>query len=83
MQEEIDGMDRFTQGGLVDSFRYFYPDKTGAYSWWSYRAGARAKNVGWRIDYFLVSESFMTQVKSASILPEIMGSDHCPIAIEL
>lgn len=83
MQEEIDGMDRFTHGGLVDSFRYFYPEKTGAYSWWSYRAGARAKNVGWRIDYFLVSESFMTQVKSASILPEIMGSDHCPIAIEL
>jgi exodeoxyribonuclease-3 len=83
MQEEIDGMDRFTQGGLVDSFRYFYPDKTGAYSWWSYRAGARAKNVGWRIDYFLVSESFMPHVKSATILPEIMGSDHCPVAIEL
>lgn len=83
MQEEIDGMDRFTQGGLVDSFRYFYPDKTGAYSWWSYRAGARTKNVGWRIDYFLISESFMPQVKSASILPEIMGSDHCPVAIEL
>ena len=83
MQEEIDGMDRFTHGGLVDSFRYFYPEKTGAYSWWSYRAGARAKNVGWRIDYFLVSESFMPQVKSASILPEIMGSDHCPVAIEL
>ncbi|MFZ5429920.1 MAG: exodeoxyribonuclease III [Bacteroidota bacterium] len=83
MQEEIDGMDRFTQGGFVDSFRHFYPDKTGAYSWWSYRAGARAKNVGWRIDYFLVSESFMPQVKSAGILPEIMGSDHCPVAIEL
>lgn len=83
MQEEIDGMDRFTQGGLVDSFRHFYPEKTGAYSWWSYRAGARAKNVGWRIDYFLVSERFMPQVKSASILPEIMGSDHCPVAIEL
>lgn len=83
MQEEIDGMDRFTQGGLVDSFRHFYPDKTGAYSWWSYRADARSKNVGWRIDYFLVSESFMPQVKSATILPEIMGSDHCPVAIEL
>lgn len=83
MQEEIDGMDRFTQGGLIDSFRHFYPDKTGAYSWWSYRAGARANNVGWRIDYFLVSESFMPQVKSAGILPEIMGSDHCPVQIEL
>ena len=83
MQEEIDGMDRFTQGGLVDSFRHFYPYKTEAYSWWSYRAGARAKNVGWRIDYFLVSESFMPKVKSASILPGIMGSDHCPVQIEL
>lgn len=83
MQEEIDGMDRFVGNGLVDSFRHFYPEKTGAYSWWSYRAGARAKNVGWRIDYFLVSERFMPQVKSASILPEIMGSDHCPVAIEL
>lgn len=83
MQEEIDGMNRFVGNGLVDSFRHFYPDKTQAYSWWSYRAGARAKNVGWRIDYFLVSESFVSQVKSASILPEIMGSDHCPVQIEI
>jgi exodeoxyribonuclease III len=83
MQEEIDGMDRFIQGGLVDIYRYFYPDKTGAYSWWSYRAGARARNVGWRIDYFLVSERFLPQIKSASILPEITGSDHCPVQIEL
>ena len=81
MQEEIDGMDRFTQGGLVDSFRHFYPDKIDQYSWWSYRAGARAKNVGWRIDYFLVSESFIPSVKSASILSEVMGSDHCPVEI--
>lgn len=83
MQEEIDGMDRFTQGGLVDSFRHFYPEKAGAYSWWSYRAGAREKNVGWRIDYFLVSESFIPFVKNAFILGEIMGSDHCPVGIEL
>lgn len=83
MQEEIDGMDRFVGNGLVDSFRHFYPEKTGAYSWWSYRAGARAKNVGWRIDYFLVSERFVPQIKSVSILSEIMGSDHCPVAIEL
>jgi exodeoxyribonuclease III len=83
MQEEIDGMDRFTQGGFVDSFRYFYPDKTDAYSWWSYRAGARGKNIGWRIDYFLVSESIMPNVKCASILNDVMGSDHCPVAIEL
>lgn len=83
MQEEIDGMDRFTKGGLLDSFRHFYPDKIDQYSWWSYRAGARAKNVGWRIDYFLVSESFIPSVKSASILSEVMGSDHCPVAIEV
>jgi exodeoxyribonuclease-3 len=83
MQEEIDGMDRFTQGGLVDSFRYFYPDKTEAYSWWSYRAGARSKNVGWRIDYFLVSENFMPNIQSAGILNQVMGSDHCPVYIEI
>ncbi len=83
MQEEIDGMDRFTAGGLVDTFRHFYPDKTGMYSWWSYRAGAREKNVGWRIDYFLVSESFISSVKNAFIRNEIMGSDHCPVGIEI
>ncbi|MDX8339545.1 exodeoxyribonuclease III [Draconibacterium sp. IB214405] len=83
MQEEIDGMDRFTQGGLVDSFRHFYPDATDKYSWWSYRAGARGKNIGWRIDYFLVSESFIPQLQKAYILNEVMGSDHCPVGIEI
>ncbi len=83
MQEEIDGMDRFTQGGLVDTFRHFNPDKADVYSWWSYRAGARGKNVGWRIDYFLVSESFLPKVKDAAILNDVFGSDHCPVAIEL
>lgn len=83
MQEEIDGMDRFTSGGLVDTFRHFYPDKKDAYSWWSYRAGARGNNIGWRIDYFLVSESFISSVKDASIHPDVMGSDHCPVSIEL
>ena len=83
MQEEIDGMDRFTQGGLVDTFRHFYPDVTDKYSWWSYRAGARGKNVGWRIDYFLVSESFIPQIQKAYILNEVMGSDHCPVGIEI
>lgn len=83
MQEEIDGMDRYTAGGFVDAFRQFHPEATGAYSWWSYRAGARAKNVGWRIDYFLVSPSCASRLKSASILNEIMGSDHCPVQIEL
>ena len=83
MQEEIDGMDRFTGGGLVDSFRHFYPETADKYTWWSYRAGAREKNIGWRIDYFLVSRSFITSVKNAFILPEIMGSDHCPVGITL
>jgi len=83
MQEEIDGMDRYTQGGLMDTFRHFYPEEENKYSWWSYRAGARGKNVGWRIDYFLVSESFIDSVTNASIMNEIMGSDHCPVNIEL
>ena len=83
MQEEIDGMDRYTGGGFVDTFRHFHPETEGAYSWWSYRAGARAKNVGWRIDYFLVSTSYLSSVKGASILNEVLGSDHCPVQIEL
>lgn len=83
MQEEIDGMDRYTQGGFEDSFRHFFPDKADSYSWWSYRAGARAKNVGWRIDYFLVSSSFMPSVRKAVIMNEILGSDHCPVGLEL
>ncbi len=83
MQEEIDGMDRFTGNGFSDSFRYFHPNKKDAYSWWSYRAGAREKNIGWRIDYFLVSESFVPSLKDAFILSEILGSDHCPVGIEL
>ena len=83
MQEEIDGMDRFTQGGFMDTFRHFYPEVTDKYSWWSYRAGARDKNIGWRIDYFLASESFLPQLKDAFIFDQIMGSDHCPVGIEL
>ena len=83
MQEEIDGMDRLTGGGLADTFRHLYPDETDRYSWWSYRAGARSKNIGWRIDYFLVSESFLPSVKNAFILEDIQGSDHCPVGIEL
>jgi exodeoxyribonuclease-3 len=83
MQVEIDGMDRFSGGGLADTFRRLYPDATERYSWWSYRLGARSKNIGWRIDYFLVSESFMPSVKNSFILDEITGSDHCPVGIEL
>lgn len=81
-QKEIDGMNAFTSNGLVDTFRYFHPEEV-KYSWWSYRGGARARNVGWRIDYFLVSESIIDKVKSAEILNHIMGSDHCPVMIEL
>ena len=83
MQEEIDGMDRFTAGGLADTFRHLYPDVTERYSWWSYRAGARSKNIGWRIDYFLVSESLLSSLKNAFILENISGSDHCPVGIVL
>ena len=80
MQEEIDGINNFTSNGLVDSYRYFYPDGI-KYSWWSYRAGARQKNIGWRIDYFLISVNFISQVKSVDIYNEIHGSDHCPVGI--
>lgn len=82
MQEEIDGMDAYTGNDLIDSFRLKYPD-TVKYSWWSYRAGARPKNIGWRIDYFLISKEFSKKVKDAFILNEVMGSDHCPVGIEL
>jgi exodeoxyribonuclease-3 len=81
-QKEIDGFSRFMDRGFVDTFRNKYPDEV-KYSWWSYRAGAREKNVGWRIDYFLVSEGFLPKVKDAFILNEFMGSDHCPLGIEL
>jgi len=83
MQEEIDGMDRYTGGGFIDTFRHFYPDETDRYSWWSYRAGAREKNVGWRIDYFLVSEAILPSITDASILHTVMGSDHCPVGIDI
>jgi exodeoxyribonuclease-3 len=83
MQEEIDGMDRFAAGGLADTFRRLYPGITDRYSWWSYRAGARSKNIGWRIDYFLVSESFLPSVQNAFIHENITGSDHCPVGILL
>lgn len=82
MQEEIDGMNAFTSAGLLDSFRTMHPE-TVKYSWWSYRAGAREKNVGWRIDYFLVSEAFVPQIKESFILNEVFGSDHCPVGLVL
>ena len=81
-QVEIDGFSRFLDAGLVDTFRHFHPD-TVAYSWWSFRGGARARNVGWRIDYVLTSKAMVGKVKQAFILPDITGSDHCPVGIEI
>ena len=69
--------------GFIDSYRHFYPDKTDAYTWWSYMGGARAKNIGWRIDYFLLSTALSQNLKSAEIFSEILGSDHCPVGITL
>lgn len=69
--------------GFIDTFRYFYPNEEGKYSWWSYRFSAREKNAGWRIDYFLVSEALKDKLKSANILSDIMGSDHCPVELIL
>ena len=81
MQEEIDGMDEYTGNGLIDTFRLLHEDEV-KYSWWSYRGGARFKNVGWRIDYFLASESIKDRIKTAEIHNSIMGSDHCPVSID-
>ena len=82
MQEEINGMNAFIGAGILDSFRVLHPESI-KYSWWSYRAGARQKNVGWRIDYFLVSEAFTPKLKEAFILNEVLGSDHCPVGVVL
>jgi exodeoxyribonuclease-3 len=79
-QVEIDGMDALLEAGFTDTFRMLHPDEV-KYSWWSYRAGARGKNIGWRIDYVLVSEQFLPKVKEAFILNEVHGSDHCPVGI--
>jgi exodeoxyribonuclease-3 len=81
-QREIDGFSTYVKNGFIDTFRYKYPNEV-KYTWWSYRAGAREKNVGWRIDYFLVSQSMITKVKEAFIQNEYTGSDHCPLGIEI
>ena len=77
---------KFTEllaSGFTDTFRFLYPDRRDAYSWWSYRAAARERNVGWRIDYFLVSDRLRENIKEAFILPEVTGSDHCPVGLDL
>lgn len=81
--EERGKMTELLQAGFVDSFRFLYPDKEGAYSWWSYMFKAREKNAGWRIDYFVVSEKLADRIEDAVIYPEIMGSDHCPVGLIL
>lgn len=81
--QEREKMSQLQEAGFIDSFRYFYPDVTGIYSWWSYRFNARKNNAGWRIDYFLVSEKLKERMQDASILTDIMGSDHCPVVLEL
>lgn len=81
--EERAGFTELLESGFVDTFRRLHPDTKGAYSWWSFRAGARARNVGWRIDYFCVSERLLPRVQGAQIHPEITGSDHCPVSLFL
>ena len=81
--EERSKLTELLESGFVDSFRYLYPDKTGAYSWWSYMYHARANNAGWRIDYFIVSKSIAEKIKDSVIHPEIMGSDHCPVELDI
>ena len=81
--EERAKMTQLLEAGFVDSFRYLYPDRTGAYSWWSYMYHAREKNAGWRIDYFIVSRSIADRINDSVIHPEIMGSDHCPVELDI
>jgi len=81
--EEREKMTQLLESGFTDSFRHFYPTLEGAYSWWSYRFRAREKNAGWRIDYFLVSNRLTSQLEQASIHNEIMGSDHCPVEVDI
>ena len=81
--EERSKLTELLEAGFVDSFRHLYPDKTGAYSWWSYMFHAREKNAGWRIDYFLVSRSIADKINDSVIHPEIMGSDHCPVELDI
>ena len=81
--EERGKLTTLLQGGFTDSFRHLYPDKKDAYTWWSYMMNARSRNIGWRIDYFLLSNRLRDSIKDATIHAEILGSDHCPVGIEL
>ena len=81
--EERDKMRKLLSSGFTDSFRYLYPDKENAYSWWSYRMKARERNVGWRIDYFVVSDGIKDKIVDAKIHSDILGSDHCPVELDI
>ena len=81
--EEREKMTELLNSGFVDSFRYLYPDKTDKYTWWSYMFKAREKNAGWRIDYFIVSDNIKDKIKESYIFSEIMGSDHCPVGLDI
>lgn len=81
--EERNKMTELLDAGFVDTFRYLYPEKENSYSWWSYMGHSRERNIGWRIDYFIVSQSIENKIQDAVIYPEIMGSDHCPVGLEI
>ena len=81
--EEREKMTELLSAGFIDTFRYLYPDKENAYSWWSYMGRAREKNVGWRIDYFIVSKDIKDRIQEAAIHSEVYGSDHCPVELEI
>ena len=82
-QKEIDGFERLLKSGFVDCFRKLYPEKKGAYTYWSVMGDCRKRNIGWRIDYFIISQSLKSRLKSAFILDKVLGSDHCPVGIEI
>lgn len=81
--QERGKMTELLNAGFTDTFRYFYPDRTGIYSWWSYRFNARKNNAGWRIDYFIVSDSLQDRIRDSKILTDITGSDHCPVELDI
>ena len=81
--EEREKFGQLLNAGFIDSFRHFYPEQKDAYTWWSYRAGARERNVGWRIDYFVVSDELRGRLRDAMIYPQVPGSDHCPVGLSL
>ena len=81
--EERAAFSKILKNGFIDSFRHFYPHKTEQYTWWSYRSRARERNIGWRIDYFGLSQRMLPRLQKAFILSQVMGSDHCPVGIEV